>query len=94
MGDEALFEKTINTLNKVGEIIHLLLIYIKKPQFIMFLTVLNRKILKNVDKCSPPCETIMDYSTTLKTNTLTQKDAVYFQTGGGGGGGVKVVFIL
>ena len=30
MGDEARFEKTINTLNKVGEIIHLLLIYIKK----------------------------------------------------------------
>ena len=47
MGDEALFEKT-NTLNKVGEIIHLLLIYIKKPQFIMFLTVLNGKILENM----------------------------------------------
>ena len=45
MGDEALFEKT-NTLNKVGEIIHLLLIYIKKntPQFIMFVTVVNGKI--------------------------------------------------
>ena len=40
MGDEALLEKTINTLNKVGEITHLLLIYIKKTQF-MFLTVLN-----------------------------------------------------
>ena len=48
MGDKVLFEKTINTLNKVGEIIHLLLIYIKKPQFIMFLTVLNGKILKNM----------------------------------------------
>ena len=48
MGDEALFEKTINTLNKVGEIIHLLLIYIKNNQFIMFLTVMNGKILKNM----------------------------------------------
>ena len=48
MGDEALVEKTINTLNKVGEITHLLLIYIKKTQFIMFLTVLNGKILKNM----------------------------------------------
>ena len=48
MGDKALFEKTINTLNKVGEIIHLVLIYIKNPQFIMFLTVLNGKILKNM----------------------------------------------
>ena len=46
----------------------------------MFLTVLNG---------NPPYETIMDYSTTLKTNTLTQKDAVYFQMGG-----LKVVFIL
>ena len=57
----------------------------------MFLTVLNGKILKNIGIIfhPPPYETIMDYSTTLKTNTLTQKDAVYFQTGGGGGGGVK-----
>ena len=48
MGDEALLEKTINTLNKFAEITHLLLIYIKNPQFIMFLTVLNGKILKNM----------------------------------------------
>ena len=66
MGDEALFEKTINTLIKVGEITHLLLIYIKKTQFIMFLTVLNGKILKNmwIILHTPPYETIMDYSTT------------------------------
>ena len=57
----------------------------------MFLTVLNGKILKNMWIIfHPPYETIMDYSTTLKTNTLTQKDVVYFQTGGG----LKVVFIL
>ena len=48
MGDEALFEKKINTLNKVGEIITNNVIYIKKTQFIMFLTVLNGKILKNM----------------------------------------------
>ena len=65
MGDEALVEKTINTLNKVGEITHLLLIYIKQTQFIMFLTVLNGKILKNMwIILHPPYETIMDYSTT------------------------------
>ena len=89
MGDEALFEKTINTLNKVGEIIHLLLIYIKKTIHNLFNCTERKNTETYVDNFSPPYETIMDYSTTLKTNTLTQKDAIYFQTGG-----VKVVFIL
>ena len=81
MGDEALFEKTIKTLNKVGEIIHLLLIYIKNTSHVFNCTE-RKNTEKYVDNFSPPYETIMDYSTTLKTNTLTQKDAVYFQTGG------------
>ena len=89
MGDEALFEKTINTLNKVGEIIHLLLIYIKNTIHNVFNCTERKNTEKYVDNFSPPYETIMDYSTTLKTNTLTQKDTVYFQTGG-----LKVVFIL
>ena len=90
MGDEALFVKTINTLNKVGEIIHLLLIYIKNPTIHNVFNCTERKNTeKYVDNFSPPYETIMAYSTTLKSNTLTQNDAVYFQTGG-----LKVVFIL
>ena len=56
----------------------------------MFFNCTERKNTeKYVDNFSPPYETIMDYSTTLKTKTLTQKDTVYFQTGG-----LKVVFIL
>ena len=61
MGDEALVEKTINTLNKVGEITHLLLIYIKNPIHNVFNCTERKNTEKYVDT---PYETIMDYSTT------------------------------
>ena len=56
MGDEALFEKTINTLNKVGEIIHLLLIiiYIKNTIHNVFNCTERKNTEKYVDNCSPP----------------------------------------
>ena len=58
-------------------------LYIKKPTIHNVFNCTERKNTeKYVDNFSPPYETIMDYSTTLKTNTFTQKDAVYFQTGG------------
>ena len=64
MGNEALFEKTINTLNKVGEITHLLLIYIKKNTIHVFNCTERKNTEKYVDNFTPPYETIMDYSTT------------------------------
>ena len=55
MGDEALLEKTINTLNKVGEITHLLLIYINKNTIHNVFNCTERKNTeKYVDNFTPP----------------------------------------